>query len=200
MSMTVYRTKLADAERIAGELLALLQPHCTRMDVAGSIRRKVPNVGDVEILCEPIVLEEKDLFGNVVGYVRSSGWVNTVDNLGVRLKGNLVNGRYLQIMLSDVVKLDLFVPAPADYFRQLLIRTGSVEYVRHVAYNWKVKGWCGTHDGLRLQRDCREITDGSGKAKYMCVNAHAQLPPVWSSEEDFVNWLGLPYVQPLYRN
>jgi len=41
------------ASTIAEEIMGLLDGSCDRMEIAGSIRRRKPDVGDIEILCIP---------------------------------------------------------------------------------------------------------------------------------------------------
>ena len=50
---TKTRFPRAAAIAVARELVAALQPHCSRLIVAGSLRRKKADVGDVEILFIP---------------------------------------------------------------------------------------------------------------------------------------------------
>lgn len=45
---------LKDAEVIAAWVQAELAPTCERLVIAGSIRRRTPHPGDIEIVCEPV--------------------------------------------------------------------------------------------------------------------------------------------------
>ena len=45
--------ELQKAKAIAEELKALLEPVCQRVEIAGSIRRQKPEVGDIELLVIP---------------------------------------------------------------------------------------------------------------------------------------------------
>ena len=54
---------LSRAKAVADDLLHLLAPHCERIAVAGSIRRKRPQVKDIELLCASKVTSTADLFG-----------------------------------------------------------------------------------------------------------------------------------------
>lgn len=47
------RVPYADALTIAELVVAQLAPHCERIQIAGSIRRKSRTVKDVEIVCIP---------------------------------------------------------------------------------------------------------------------------------------------------
>jgi DNA polymerase/3'-5' exonuclease PolX len=61
---TGIRVPFAEAAAVAGNLALLLDPACSRLAVAGSIRRGSPGVGDIELVAVPIIETEPDgLFG-----------------------------------------------------------------------------------------------------------------------------------------
>ena len=96
------------------------------------------------------------------------------------------------------VQLDLFIPQPDDYYRQLAIRTGSADYsARVIAYGWRKIGWVGTSDGLRKE----EQVEKRGEQWICSLPEHEVIkPPVWASEQDFFNWLKVEYIEPQFRN
>jgi DNA polymerase/3'-5' exonuclease PolX len=111
------------------------------------------------------------------------------------IKGN-AEGRYMQMFIKGGAVLDLFMPQKEDYYRQLAIRTGSAQYSAFViAQGWKRKGWCGTHDGLRLQSECIQTKSNN----WVCEKKEPTIPPVWQSEQEFFHWLGVEYVHPSKR-
>lgn len=180
----------------ASRIVELLGPHCETLDIAGSIRREKPEVKDIEILCIPKrIITREDLFGNGESSVHPS-FIAAVEHMTQTLvKGSVSKGRYVQLILRGGETLDLFLPDPADYFRQLAIRTGSADYSAFVvAHAWKKRGWCGTDQGLRKYEDC---IGESGNWK--CVNQKAEKPPVWKSEEEFFDWLSVKWIQPKFR-
>jgi len=44
---------LSSAQSIAERIAAELQPYCSRLEIAGSIRRRRPEVGDIDLVCLP---------------------------------------------------------------------------------------------------------------------------------------------------
>lgn len=44
---------LGNADKIAAHLLEILSPGCERIEVAGSVRRRKPEVSDIDIVCVP---------------------------------------------------------------------------------------------------------------------------------------------------
>jgi len=166
-----------------------IRPYCTKLDVAGSYRRNQAVCHDLEfvVLPEP---KSYDLFGEPVG--RGVDFVDALNALIIVEKGNFFTGRFVQgtFRYRLPVQIDLFLPQPCDYYRILALRTGPSAYSGQVlARAWVKKGWCGTVDGLRLQKECRKIGD-----KWICQTGYPTLPPVWQGEQEFFEWLGLAWV------
>lgn len=193
--------ELQQASNIATQLVEYLRPHCDRIQVAGSIRRESPFVNDIEIVCQPKGQPQEDLFGFVTGQIRSKEFIQALTAIGEKVKGQPADGRYCRFKVNGTpLEVDVFMPEPADYFRQLTIRTGSRDFVKNfIAGGWKKKGWCGTPDGLRLMRECTGRPNASGGTDWTCNVKNPTLPPVWENEEAFFTWLGMLFVKPKYR-
>lgn len=120
--------KLAEALSIAERVKSLLAPHCDRIEIAGSIRRKKEEVKDIEIVAIPKPYE--------VGLF-SSG-IATVVNKWEKVKGELPC-KYTQRILPEGIKLDLFFAERGNWGLIYAIRTGSAEYSHKVLANGWVK-------------------------------------------------------------
>lgn len=194
--------KLLEAEIIAENIRQLLVPYCEpeRCFIAGSIRRKKPEVKDIEIVCQPKITVLKDMFDWDEGQIVDLKFTKTVEQLGIIKKGN-TEGRMMQIELPyNGLMLDLFMPDTKDFFRQFAIRTGSADYSwKVIASAWRRKGWCGTPDGLRRENECVEKKTPEGKSTWSCSITNPTLPPEWKSEREFFEWLNLTFVQPENR-
>lgn len=192
------------AKIIADRLVTILGPHCELINIAGSVRRNKPDVKDIELVLIPKrTFKPNDLFGDGT-YVVSAAFVSALEQVIKRvIKGN-PEGRYMQIDLktNEQINLDLFMPDPVDYYRIYAIRTGSREYAQKViAGGWLRKGWCGSDKhGLRRTVDCMSYQDKQGKLKWKCIRETGDKPPVWKSEEEFFQWLGVPFLKPSLRN
>lgn len=193
MSTATAPLTLAIARECADDIAHVLHPHCHRIHIAGSIRREKPLVSDIEIVCEPKT-EPADMFATE--HRRIADFTGTIKRLATRInKGDLATGRYVQFMIGSA-KVDLFMPQPDDYYRQLAIRTGSSAYNHKViAAAWLRNGWCGTKDGLRLIRECYKNTSD----QWICTAEIPSVPPAWHSEADFFQWLGIPFLSPKHR-
>ena len=196
--MLSYQT----AATLAVALCEQLKPYCDRIHIAGSIRRHKADVKDIEIVCLPKSNPVKNLFGDVIGREIEGGFVTTVYGLDAHVLKGSTSGRYMQLDYrfdDGRVNVDLFMPEATDFIRQYVIRTGSSDYVTsRIAWAWKRKGWCGTPDGLRLQKDCVE-RKSSGKSIWTCPVVKPTLPPVWETEQEFFEWLEVPFIHPSQR-
>jgi DNA polymerase/3'-5' exonuclease PolX len=192
---------ISQALPTANHVVDLLKPHCTKIDIAGSIRREKAEVKDIEIVCLPRVETAKDLFGaeEVVG--RSTYFTYAVFSIAKFIHKGVPAGKYMQIETHQGIMLDLFMASDFDYYRTLAIRTGSAEYAAVIiAAGWRKIGWCGSDKGLRKISDCIEVKDDQGKHKsWKCINPTAELPPHWNSEDEFFSWINVPYRSPKNR-
>lgn len=131
----------AEAHRIALEVLEQLKPYCERIEIAGSVRRKKAEVGDIEIVAIPKPFE--------VGLFQSG--IASVVNQWEKVKGELPC-KYTQRILPSGIKLDLFIAEESNWGYVLAMRTGSADYSHRVLANgWVREGF--KSDGGYLSRD-----------------------------------------------
>jgi DNA polymerase/3'-5' exonuclease PolX len=195
--------ELIKVQKIAIDICYKLHPFCSKINIAGSIRRKKPEVKDIEIICRPKLapVSNDNLFDSgEPKFDIISEFALAIAELGTIEKGN-AKGKYMKIVLPEGINLDLFIPDEEDYYRQYAIRTGSADYsFKVIATGWRKLGWVGSDLGLRLEKDCIETKLPGGKSKWTCVRNKNNKPPVWDSEESFFKWLNVPFVKPEYRN
>jgi len=123
--------KLEQALEIAQKVKALLAPHCERIEIAGSIRRKKPEVKDIEIVAIPKPFD--------TGLFESG--IATVVNQWQKVKGELPC-KYTQRILPEGIKLDLFFAERGNWGLIYAIRTGSADYSHKVlATEWVKRGY-----------------------------------------------------------
>lgn len=119
------------ALEIAEKVKSLLAPHCERIEVAGSIRRKKANVKDIEIVAIPKPFD--------TGLFESG--IATVVNQWKKVKGELPC-KYTQRILPENIKLDLFFAERGNWGLIYAIRTGSADYSHKVlATRWVRRGY-----------------------------------------------------------
>jgi DNA polymerase/3'-5' exonuclease PolX len=123
--------ELSKALSIAEHIKSLLAPHCERIEIAGSIRRRKPDVKDIEIVAIPKPYE--------TGLFESG--IATVVNQWIKVKGDLPC-KYTQRILPDGIKLDLFFAERGNWGLIYAIRTGSADYSHKVlATGWVKQGY-----------------------------------------------------------
>lgn len=188
--------KLDKAKAIADDIITRLSPFCKHILIAGSVRREVADVKDIEI----VVLPSWRLAAFKKGpteWVLREQFEKAVKTLGDIKKGKL-DGRYVQIHAHQGIMVDLFLPQAFDFWRIFAMRTGSRSYSQNViARGWNDIGWVGTADGLRLEDQCER----RGKAGvWKCIVTDPIKPPSWASEEEFFHWLNVPFIQPRDRD
>lgn len=123
--MSKSRIPLLDAQAIAQRICSELQPFCERVAIAGSIRRRKPLVGDIEIVAAPKTYLPKNLFGEPLPPL------SRLDDFDFSPLGRVVKGgsRYKQLELAEGMSLDLFIVIPpAQWGVIYMIRTGSAEF------------------------------------------------------------------------
>lgn len=194
--------ELQKALSIAHQIIEKLSSYCSIINLAGSIRREKAEVKDIEIVCLPktIRVPYGDIFDQKFIQIPEEKFKKLILSLGKIVKGKY-DGKMMQIELGDRritngIMLDLFMPDDFDYYRQLAIRTGSADYSHKIiAVAWRKKGWCGSNQGLRKISDCIHKD-----TKWVCLNTHAERPPLWKSEEEFFEWIGVKWIHPSLRN
>jgi DNA polymerase/3'-5' exonuclease PolX len=133
--------QLDQATAIAERIKAQLAPHCDRIEIAGSIRRRKADVGDIEIVAIPKPYDV-GLFASGIAPIVSA-WP--------KVRGELPC-TYTQRTLPDGIALDLFFATAENWGLIFAIRTGSADYSHRVlACGWVRNGYKSA-DGM-LTRD-----------------------------------------------
>lgn len=131
--------KLEDAILLAVQWQARLMPYCERVEIAGSVRRKKPEVHDIEIVAAPM---ETEIFDPWTGELKpfiplyDAIW-NSQENWSFTLKKN--GPRFKQLDLGEIT-VDLFIVLPPAMWGVIYaIRTGPAEF-SHWLVTTKQKG------------------------------------------------------------
>ena len=129
-----------EARKIALKYLNILKPYCTRIEIAGSIRREKPEVKDIEIVAIP---------GNIESFARE---VNKLQ----KVKGE-PTGKYTQRILPEGIRLDLFIANEKNWGLIFAIRTGSANFSHKIlACGWVKKGYHSVN-GMLIDKYGNEV-------------------------------------------
>ena len=178
MSQTGKKIPYAEASAIAGEVVKRLVPVVARMVVVGSVRRRRPVVGDIEVLVEP---------RRVNGLLGPTEKPDTeIVRLTAGAMGSLVRGgeRYMQVrnVFGGGVTLEVYLcHPPAQWGSLKLIRTGPKEFSELVMKLLIGKGY--------RHRFGRVVTD----------NETAAVVPTLT-EGDVFKLIGRPYLAAAQRD
>ena len=149
---------LERAKAIADEVVKRLGPYCTKIEVAGSIRRRKPWVKDVDIVLIP-----------------SDSW-----NLSQQVRGlgrAQISGNKLKRINHNGVQVDLYFATAETWATLLLIRTGSKENNIRLATLAKRRGWRLAANGDGLFNEKRErIAGDSEESIYKALGLPYQEP------------------------
>lgn len=180
--MSDGRIPLSTAKSVADRFIRFIEPACSKISIAGSVRRESEYVGDVEVCAIA-----KDEFS--LGKLLPEGFPGMVVN-GSRLKRFKYPESGIQIELYVVVN-------EADWGRILAVRTGSSSFSHNLAVRWSRLGWAGTDDGLRRKSECIHKSTWKIKPEYKLAPT---LPPVFDTEEKFFNFIGVEFIEPKQRS
>jgi len=172
---------------IAQALVHHLGPHAERIKVAGSLRRRKEEVGDIELVMIPKIHREKNLLGEegdrfdtIQKGIDSYIQCESRPGYGPSLERLNDGDRYMKLRETVVgVQIDLFVVRPpAEWGPIFSIRTGSADFSRRLVTSLRNRGM-RCEDGRVLDRNNRLVS---------CPE-----------EKDFFKAAGVPLIDPAKR-
>lgn len=187
--------KLSDARTIADELVARMTPFCERVEIAGSIRREKSEVKDIEIVAIPLWSKQRDptdLFGQERPLNELHLWATSHSQSGIEwIKPGTKeilpwqirpDGKYWRGLLTNDLKVDLFLCVGGNWGVIFCIRTGSAEFSQALVTHAKMRtGWRIDKGHLIEQTD------------------HAEFITPCYEEVELFDRLGLEYIDPRDR-
>jgi DNA polymerase/3'-5' exonuclease PolX len=187
---TGARLPLADALHIAGRIKGQLDPACSRLEIAGSIRRRKPDVGDIEFVAVPRFREEPSSLWGDKTQISVLAEVLAIEEREEVLERLAGGERYVKLRhLRSGLQVDLFlVLPPAQWGVIHLIRTGPADYSQWLVTYARRQGMHvvngALHNGLGIP----------GRDDCSC-----EVIPT-PEERDVYTALGLPYIEPWERH
>jgi DNA polymerase/3'-5' exonuclease PolX len=188
--MNEQRYEWGKAHAVAEEVCAQLRPGCLRIEIAGSLRRMKPDVGDIEILYIPIMQAAKDpedLFAmqsvdcaedGIRVMVATGILERRLNTLGRETYGPL---NKLMLHVASGIPIDLFAATEENWFNYLVCRTGPADLNARIATAAQSIGW------KWKPYSCGFLELDNGQVARM------------ESEEDVFNFVGIPYMEPEAR-
>lgn len=173
--------ELVTAKQMADSIVNEIRPACFRAHVAGSIRRQKPEVKDIEIVA--IVRDYGELYHRLAKFGRfiKPGVPDIIDWPPRQ------NAKYVRMLISEQIKLDLFVANQDNFGALFAMRTGSgispdgkMGFIPGLFAAWKRKSGGGK------MTNCMPTTPDK-----------VQIPV--PEEEDFFKLCGVEWVPPEMR-
>lgn len=124
--------KYGFAKKIGDEVLEKIRPYIIKGQIAGSIRRKKPNVHDIDLVIVP-----KDNFMamiNIKNVIKNYGSIELAGQKIIRVKG------------KEKLEIDCYIATEKNFSTLLLIRTGSKEHNLKIAKKCLKKGFRLKHN------------------------------------------------------
>lgn len=181
--MGIGKIDLKEAQEVATKVFHHLKPAMDRLQVAGSIRRMKPVVGDVELVG---ITSSRDKL------------LKLIEDIGQTIKPSVpgvipwtprVDARYIRVRLDQGINLDLFLARPENWGGLLMMRTGSATGPDGNMYNGFVPSMFG-----RFKR-----MSGGGRMTD-CMPTMPTGEQLWVPEEqDFFDLLEMDFVPPEER-
>lgn len=134
---------------IAKEVKEQLSPHCFRCEIAGSIRRRKPEIKDIDI----VLIAKPYEFG-----LLQSG-VAAVINQWQSVRGKFPC-QYTRRLLPEGIELDIWLVEEKNWGYHFAIRTGSEGFNRRVLVrNWNKRGFKGEGGFLTKDKKIIEVRE-----------------------------------------
>ena len=173
---------------VARDVCDWLRPACARLIVAGSLRRRRPDVGDIEILYIPLSEErQSDLFFTEEASLADER-IEALEARGVLERRMNIIGREMYGPQNKLMRhcetgipVDLFATTAEAWHNYLVCRTGPAASNTRIAVAARLRGW-------------KWNPYGPGFTNL----ATGEVRPI-GSEEGVFAFVGLPYHQPKER-
>jgi DNA polymerase/3'-5' exonuclease PolX len=194
---TVENIEAQLALNIARQYVDVLEPHCERIAVAGSLRRRKTVVSDIEILFVPILEPDPELDDffkprppinkaeSAIRGLLKAGVLAPRPNVRSTPTWGLLNK--LGVDVGSGVAIDLFTAWRGNWYNYLVCRTGGVENNVRIATAAQNKGWKWNPYG-----------SGFTRRRHGDLTLTLERHDVRSEQEVF-EFVGLPYLEPCKR-
>ena len=170
--------ELLKARAIAEQLKGRLQSSCERIEIAGSIRRLKPQVGDIELLCIPKYDRGIDLLDRELGALM----VPHILRLRRNKKGFTTYGPKNKLMahVESGMGVDIFSTTWENWPVALVVRTGGKATNQRISTAALSKGWHFHAYGRGFTTPSGEIVCRSEREVFEAVGL--RYPEPWERE------------------
>lgn len=181
----------ANALAIANKFVAFLTKYCTRIEIAGSLRRRKQSVSDIEILFVPKIVtitDKNDMFGKETKAEATERAIDALLKLMIIAPRANVKGAHtwgpknkLAVHITSGIPVDFFATTEECWWNALVVRTGPSESNKLVAGTALKRGWEWHAYGDGFDRNAGKTSTDRHRV---------------TSERDAFDFVGLAYKEP----
>lgn len=192
------------AETIAAELCEQLEPACSEIVIAGSIRRGKPLVKDIEMVAclhedRPLRLAESALDAAILRLVQGGtlAFDRDVKRCGKRYKRFVLPEQFVIESGGEKPVIELFIAKRANFGNILAIRTGDATFTKMMVTSVE---WNGLMPyGMKQEKGFLIRNEETAPQNAPWEFTHGERIPC-PTEESFFAALGLPTLPPEERD
>lgn len=182
------RMPLAYATELAEEIIAYMKqnPHIEQIDSLGSLRRQVATIGDIDLAA----VTDKKYFTEIIShFIAYPGRVKTETQGENKASMTVAGGRDVDLRLSE----------PESYGAMLQYFTGSkLHNIRLREYALK-KGYSLNEFGIKSLEQSHSGKRSASRIPERSWASQDDGRYIFKTEEEFYNFLGLPWIPPEIR-
>lgn len=197
-----------EAKAVVRELLPHLEPACAKdaegkpwLRVAGSLRRRKAEVGDIELVyCPAFGPVKEGLFtreGDLTEAVLEELCLKRVIEPRVNATGGIAWGKQNKLArhCASGIPIDFFSIQVPRFWNYLVCRTGSKETNMRIAQAAQARGlsWAPYHGGFTVE----DLEKASAALNRTDISSGGLV--LAKSEQDVFTLAGLPYLEPWQR-
>ncbi len=191
---------------IAEKIVEGLRPYCDRIEIAGSLRRHRPTIGDIEVVAIPIMTDFTDLFGDILQEINQlhlhldyllekQKIAKARSDKGRTLWGKKLRRFGITTKQGQTYHIDLFMCDPNNWGNTYLIRTGSKDFSRWMVTRENTLYRPGIFGPLPLT-----MKHDLGRLWQQNEEDKSQWDAVpFTEESDWFNLVQLPFIPPQFR-
>lgn len=177
---TGARISLRIAQAVAERLVAALAPACQRIAVAGSIRRGMVTVGDIELVAIPLREGRVNILDGALNELIDQGKLQRTPPYASDRPawGDKYKKMWLLINPQQgIIQVDLFLATPDNWGAILTIRTGPAEFSKELVTHIKYKTAYQQQEGRLMLKATGESVPTPTEEEYFRRAGLAYMPP-----------------------
>ena len=185
------------ALKVAESLVEHLRPACVRIEIKGSLVRQKPEVKDIDLLVIPDLTplpRPRPEFGKPAPTIYKTALDKMIADMvaddAIQMVKTGERSKTFRLKYAGIVCEIYTVLPPATWGVRSVIRTGPADFSHWIVSHRRIGG--AMPDGFRVQ-------DGAVWEGDKEQDITGKTPIGFNEEREFLEWLGLGWIEPKYR-